>query len=196
MRRSHLGMGLAALLAFSLCWGQPASEPDPSPTNASENLAQGLRVEGVGRLPLVEGGEKQAYQAAVLDAYQQLLWQGAEHLGLVQDEAQAGARLLRLDEKHPHPQLMSWVLRSQPLSQQQSTSQLRVQMESPPLSELTAAGEGQVLRSLAFEVDGDQKPDSVQLTYDGRVRVVKSNGLVLATSAPLNVLSVISFTRC
>ncbi len=79
-----VSVGAWCLLAWNGPRAQGQSEfPEPAPTNAVQTLQKALIVEGVGSVPLggdPEASEQQAYQAAVLDAYQQLFWQGAEHV--------------------------------------------------------------------------------------------------------------------
>lgn len=178
-----------------LAWRGPLSraqgdQPEPSPTNAVQTLERSLSVEGVGRIPL--GGdpqvaEKNAYQAAVLDAYQQLFWQGAEQLGLLPQVTGLDCRSFRLDEQHPHPALLDWLLRAEVVSQQEVAGRLRVTLKSPPVADLTREAP-HYLRSVSFDVDGDKENETVVVTYDGRIQILK-RGKLLASSPGLNVFA-------
>lgn len=177
-----------------VAWSGPYSraqgdQPEPSPTNAVQTLERRLTVEGVGRIPLgdPQAGEKNAYQAAVLDAYQQLFWQGAEQLGLLPQVVALDSRSFRLDEQHPNPILLDWLLRAEVVSQQEVAGRLRVSLQSPPLSDLTK-DTPHYLRSQSFDVDGDKEPETVVVTYDGRIQVLK-RGKRLASSPCLNVFA-------
>lgn len=184
-------LGWAALLSSGLPGQAQVEQPEPAPTNASQTLDRRLTVEGVGRLPLQssEAAQQQAYQAAILDAYQQLLWQGAEQMGLLSENQSLEIRSLRLDEHHPNPILLDWLLRSEAVSQQEVSGRLRVAVQSPPLSELSKDSGPHFVRSQAVDVDGDGKPDNLGVTYDGRILVTKSNGQLLASSPCLNLLA-------
>lgn len=187
---------LGGLAWFAMAWLTPVSRaqgdppvPEPSPTNAVQSLEQRVSVEGVGRIPLGDPqlAEKNAYQAAVLDAYQLLFLQGAEHLGLLPEAAPNDWRSFRLDENHPHTTLLDWLLRSEVISQQEVAGRIRVKVQSPPLTDLTKESP-HFLRSLAFDADGDNDLENVVVTHDGRIQVLK-NGKPLASSACLNVFS-------
>ena len=164
-------------------------EPEPSPTNAAQSLERRVSVEGVGRVALGDPtlADKNAYQSAVLDAYQQLFWQGAEQLGLLPEAVPLDSRSFRLDDQHPNAVLLDWMLRAEVVSQQEVAGRLRVSLQSPPVGELSKET-SHFLRSVPFDVDGDKELETVAVTYDGRIQVVKS-GKVLAASPCLNVFA-------
>jgi hypothetical protein len=195
MRYRSLFCALACFaLAVAGTPGQAQNEaPEPAPTNAAQSLESRVSVEGYGHLPLndTEAARREAYQAAVLDAYQQLFWQGAEHLGLLPPEMSLDSRSFRVDDQHPNAVLMGWLLRAEPVSQEVSGNRLRVTLQSPPLGEL-ASDFPHYLRTLKQDVDGDPVLETIGVTYDGRVQVLKPNGngfQVLATSPSLNVFA-------
>ena len=184
-----LACGLCAL-ALSTSPAQPApDQPEPAPTNAVQSLDRKLTVEGFGKIGLGDPvvAQKNAYQAAVLDAYHQLFWQGAEEQGLLPETPPMDSRTFRLDEQHPNPVLLDWLLRSEVLSQQETGGRLKVVLQSPPVGEL-AKEAVHVLRAQPFDVDGDQEMETVSLTFDGRIQVSK-RGKILASSPCLNVFS-------
>ena len=181
---------LFCFLAISSSLAQPGSEaPEPAPTNAVQTLDKRLTVEGVGKIPLGDpvAAQKSAYQAAVLDAYHQLFWQGAEAQGLLPETPPLDSRTFRLDEQHPNPVLLDWLLRAEMISQQEVGGRLRVSVQSPPVGEL-AKDNVQILRSQSFDVDNDKEMETVLITYDGRIMVSKK-GKILAVSPCLNVFS-------
>lgn len=196
MRYRPLFCALAcfALGALGLPGRAQNEAPEPAPTNAAQSLESRITVEGYGHLPLndTEPARREAYQAAVLDAYQQLFWQGAEHLGLLPPDMPLDFRSFRVDDQHPNPVLMDWLLRAEPLSQQVSANRLRVTLQSPPLGELSSDFP-HFVRTLKQDVDGDAVPETIGVTYDGRVQVLKpvANGgfQLLATTPSLNVFA-------
>lgn len=169
--------------------GSEPADPEPAPTNAAQVLQAPVTVDGWGQLGLGDtpSGRQEAYQAAVLDAYQQLLWRGAEQLDLAESTVTLEARAFRVDEGHPNPALLDWVLRSEVLSQQVSGGRLKVTLQSPPLADLNA-DVPHFVRSEAVNVDSDAAPETLAVTYDGRVQVWKNNAL-LASSPVLNTLA-------
>lgn len=189
-----LPAALASLFYFlaisSSLLAQPGSEtPEPAPTNAVQILDKRLTVEGVGKIPLGDpiAAQKNAYQAAVLDAYHQLFWQGAQAQGLLPETPPLDSRTFRLDEQHPNPVLLDWLLRAEVVSQQEVGGRLRVNVQSPPVGEL-AKDNVQILRSQSFDVDNDKELETIMVTYDGRIMVSKQ-GKILAVSPCLNVFS-------
>lgn len=188
-----VSVGAWCLLAWNGPRAQGQSEfPEPAPTNAVQTLQKALIVEGVGSVPLggdPEASEQQAYQAAVLDAYQQLFWQGAEHVALVPPDLPLLSRSFRLDEQHPNLALLDWMLRSEILQKQVIGSRVQVTVESPPLADLNQENR-HVVRQMTQDVDGDGKPEIIAVQYDGRIQVLKSTLTgykVLASSPTLNV---------
>ena len=184
-----LTCGLCAL-AMSSSLAQPASEqPEPAPTNAVQSLDRRLTVEGYGKIPLGDpaAAQKSAYLAAVLDGYHQLFWQGAEQQGLLPETPPLDSRTFRLDEQHPNPVLLDWLMRCEVTSQQEVGGRLKVVLQSPSVGDLAKDGT-HVLRSQTFDVDGDQDLETVSVTYDGRIQVSKK-GKILASSPCLNVFS-------
>lgn len=195
MRKWPLVLALGALAWSGFAQtepAQPGAVPEPAPTNAVQSLAGSVQVEGYGNLPLAdsEAARLEAYQAAVLDAYQQLFWRGAEQMDLL-PHGQAGEfRSFRIGAEHPNPVLLAWLLRAEVLSQQVTGRRLRVKVQSPPLADL-ASEEDHGMRTQPVDLDQDGKAESeLLLTVDGRVRLRRAvppgRFQILATSSPLN----------
>lgn len=198
-----LAIYLATLGGIWAWHGQPSRAqgglPEPSPTNAVELLDERLKVEGNGIVPLgdPELGQRLGYQAAVLSGYQQLFWQGAELMGLFPKDMPQEHRRFRLDDQHPNRVLLDWLLRAEVISHQEFPGRIRVQLQSPPVAELTQENIHE-LRALQRDLDGDGQPERISITYDGRIRILKPQGegyKVVASSEVLNVFSCSSMRR-
>lgn len=187
------GTAILGWMAWNGPQVQAQSEvPEPAPTNAVQAMQRTVVVEGTGNLPLSgdsEETQQQAYQAAVLEAYQQLFWKASEQLGWIPNDLPVASRSFRLDANHPSSRLLDWILRSEVLQKKVQGSRVQVTVESPPLAELNESTR-HVVRQFTQDLDGDGRPETVAVYYDGHIEVLKNTSAgfkVLASTPTLNV---------
>ena len=181
-RSSGLALTSLGLLgAFWLCApsakGQTtAPTPEPSPTEASLPADKRITVVGSARSPIGTGDSESANQAARLNAYRQLMQQGAELLGTLPADgnARTGFQFLRVNSEHPQDALLSWVLRSSfGETKDASGKEVHLSLTSPPLTEIHNESP-QFINTVNLDVDSDGRPVMVAAGYDGRIHVFRA----------------------
>lgn len=148
---------LLLLLLFPLLVSPgSAQDPEPAPTNAARTLT----AQGVSRIPTgVPAAEarKMAREAALLQATAALAKEaGAPDVGAVE----------------PRYDVLGWLLQARLVGEEEAAGQVRVHLESPPMSALEAALPA-VVGSLEKDADGDGRLETVAAGYDTRIYVIR-----------------------
>lgn len=167
-------LAIAVLFAHSLAKADVQAEaiPVPSPTDAAAEASRVLRVEGVG---LLSGSTPaQAQETALLNAYRRMMEAGLQawSFGLSVSPVRELWRPFRIDAQHPNDRLLGWVLRSRMVHQERAADRVTVELESPPVGELSSAYP-HLLHTTTKDVDGDGLSETVGAGYDGRIYVLK-----------------------
>lgn len=194
MGKVALVLSLFLLAHFGLAEPNPATGPEPAPTDAVKESGQHYTVEGRAS---VDQGPAFARYAALLDAYGELLKYGLSN-GLFEgswSENDSEFRFFRADADHPNPELLSWIARSKVVVEEQTKQNKLITLESPSRGSLAGA-EPQLRAMVTQDVDGDGLSDVVGVGYDGSVyllqRPARGESKVSARSPSLGMLELVA----